>query len=90
MKVLEKKDWSGWRHRCQCPKCESKLEAEPQDIICHPASGGNQHDYCPEYFTINCAVCSQSISVDEKLIPNFLRDQARTRANNRSYGAYDR
>ena len=78
MKVLEKKDWSNWRWRCQCPKCESKLEAEPADIVRNPSSGGNSHDYCPEYFYVVCTVCHQHISIDSKEIPAYLRDKART------------
>lgn len=88
MKVLEKKDWGNWRWKCQCPKCEAKLEAEPADIVCHPSSGGNSHDYCPEYFYVVCAVCSQHISVKDTDILKYLQDQARSRGRGGSY--YDR
>lgn len=90
MKVLEKKDWDNWRWRCTCPKCESKLEAEPADVVCNPSSGGNMHDYCAEYFYVKCPVCSQRISISVEEIPSYLQDQARTRATQRSYGPYDR
>ena len=86
MRILEKKDWAtAWKKVCTCPQCESKLEAEPADIVCNPSSGGNQHDYCPEYFYLRCPVCSQQISLSDKDIPEFLKKQARDRANRGSY-----
>lgn len=85
MKVLERKDWSHWRHRCDCPQCKAKLEAEPKDIVCNPSSGGNQHDYCPEYFYVVCPDCNQQISVADNQIPAYLQKLARDRSQSRGY-----
>lgn len=41
MKVIERKDYTAWRHQFTCTRCESKLEAEPVDLrsIYHEGEG---------------------------------------------------
>ncbi len=91
MKVLERKDWKkDWKFGCTCPQCEAKLEAEADDIVCHPSSGGNQHDYCPEYFCLVCPDCSQQISIKSESIPAYLQKLARERAERSRSSYFDR
>lgn len=33
MKIIEKKVYKDWRHQFDCTRCESKLEAEPDDVV---------------------------------------------------------
>lgn len=90
MKVIERKDWEKeFSYKCTCPKCESKLECESNDLV-HNPGGGDCRESWDESFHVVCAVCSQHISVKSDLIPAVLKDAARDRRQRRSTNYFDR
>jgi len=88
MKIIKKVDWSNWRHRFTCAKCESELEADADDVMTQfhegycdmrePESGKSYYTY---YLT--CAVCyaKHEIPDPNKEIPAIMRVALQGRKN---------
>jgi hypothetical protein len=78
MKIIEKKDWeSTWSARFDCSQCESKLEAEANDLLCGTGNG-NCYVYCP--------VCQLQLAISN--VPPYLKKLAKQRTTSASYGYY--
>jgi hypothetical protein len=91
MKIIEQKDWSTWTYVFKCVRCESKLEAEVDDIVHTPESGGNSRDYCPETFCVFCTLCKQSqyiAATEVANMPEMVKHTARKRSEKTYAGAY--
>lgn len=91
MKIIEKKDWKKeWKFAFTCPQCESKLEAETDDLWHAKSSGGNQRDYCEESFWCSCPICNQRVTVHPESIPSYVQKLARDRTARGNTSYFDR
>lgn len=95
MKILEKKDYTAWRHQFACTCCESKLEAEPADLRARyterdsgPCDGTGMVGYWT--YKVRCAVCSQEHTVLEHLLPKVLQHEVQERSKRQSTSYFDR
>jgi hypothetical protein len=79
MRVIKRGDEcvADWKDNILCGHCASQLEIEANDLSYHPATGGNPHDWCEEYFTVQCGACSRLISTH---VPENVRRYARSRS----------
>ena len=95
MKIIEKKDYTAWRHPFTCSRCESQLEAEPSDlrgIYTEGWSDPTNGSGAPAYWTykVQCAVCSQEHTVLETTIPRALQHEVQERSKRRNTNYFDR
>lgn len=93
MKIIEKKDFADWKHQFNCSKCDSKLEAEHEDVKCikHAAwsdprdgSGG------PETYTyyVECAVCCARYDIPDNHLPKTLQLEVQKRTTRAQVSSY--
>ncbi len=85
MKILESTDYSAWRHEFTCKKCESKLEAEPSDVIVmYQPAWSDQRDFYqqPEayFYKLECPVCKELYSLDPSYLPKRMIVDLKKRA----------
>lgn len=80
MKIIEKKDYTAWRHTFTCVRCESKLEAEPSDVRGTHHEGWTDptdNSGSPAHWTyeVACVVCGQKHSIPELNLPKALQHE---------------
>lgn len=87
MKILRQGvDHNTWTINCDCPHCDSELQAEASDITSLYHSGDYRE---PSYYSysVQCPVCKNSISLDKEDLPKLIKVMADKKANS---GSYDR
>ena len=90
MKILKTKDWeNSWSHQCTCRQCETVVEIEAKDLR-HVPGQGDQRDYQPAYFAVQCPTCSEAIVVADTVIPAYLQKLARERSERQRTNYFDR
>jgi len=88
VKIIEQKDWrKTFKYVFTCPSCESKLEAESDDLI-HEPGGGDMRESWPEKFVCACPVCAQRVKIPTDGIPSYIAKLARDRKNQTEVDRY--
>ncbi len=83
MKILESVDYSDWKHKFNCGRCDTKLEAEPSDVIVtyYPASCDPRDSYGSYYtYMLRCPVCDDLERLEEKNLPKRMIVDLKKRA----------
>jgi hypothetical protein len=84
MKVVERFDTSEWRHTFVCSRCDSKLEADPKDLVATKKSTeqdmrGLDKGAFEWAYHVTCPVCLQKSGVSTQSIPKLLQYEAQQR-----------
>ena len=84
MKIVKKNVYKDWSHRFTCTRCESELQAEPDDIrgIYHEGwSDSRDGTHHPSYWTyeVICAVCQQRHDISSERLPKILQHEVQER-----------
>lgn len=89
MKIIEKKDFSKWTYQFACKRCESKLEAEPNDVVAQYHEGYTdmrEPGAGRAYWTyhVQCAVCNDKHQIDSSSIPKGMQHEVQERSQRRN------
>lgn len=87
MKILQQEDISKWNQLCNCYRCNSKLQAEGDDLYfkrvkksgSDPRDPSDHYEYLADTYYVICPVCKNEIAIDSIKIPYLLRSKAETR-----------
>lgn len=79
MKVIERKDCSEWTHKFTCGRCESVLEAGPDDVVARYYDGSSDpREPTSSYWAYhtNCVVCKEMHRLQGTSLPKMLKLKA--------------
>lgn len=80
MKIIKKVDTKEWSLKCTCSQCDTELEAEAGDVkVTHVSGYGRDSDY--DAWSVNCPVCSNTISLKQDNIPKLIRVNAKQKSS---------
>jgi len=68
-----------WKRDIICSHCQTEIEIETSDLQ-YSGEDGDWHDAGWEKYTVTCAACNCSITINEKDIPEIVKFEAKKRA----------